>query len=61
MGRLDTPTPLGYSCAGLVEECGLAATEFSPGDRVACVGQGFASHVSLLQYLLIWPAGFLWG
>ncbi|SVB54435.1 uncharacterized protein METZ01_LOCUS207289, partial [marine metagenome] len=33
MGRLDTPTPLGYSCAGVVEECGLAATEFSPGDR----------------------------
>jgi predicted dehydrogenase len=44
MGRLDTPTPLGYSSAGIVEECGIAATEFSPGDRVACVGQGFASH-----------------
>ena len=23
MGRLDIPTPLGYSCAGIVEECGL--------------------------------------
>lgn len=44
MGRLDTPTPLGYSAAGVIEECGLAATEFSPGDRVACIGQGFASH-----------------
>lgn len=44
MGRLDTPTPLGYSSAGIVEECGIAATEFAPGDRVACVGQGFASH-----------------
>ncbi len=44
MGRLDTPTPLGYSAAGVIEECGNAATEFAPGDRVACVGQGFASH-----------------
>ena len=24
MGRLDTPTPLGYSCAGIIEECGLS-------------------------------------
>ena len=43
LGRLDTPTLLGYSCAGITEECGVAATEFSPGDRVACIGQGFAS------------------
>ncbi|MCS5613131.1 MAG: bi-domain-containing oxidoreductase [Candidatus Poribacteria bacterium] len=49
MGRLDTPTPLGYSCAGVVEECGLAATEFSPGDRVACIGQGFASHAEFVS------------
>ena len=49
MGRLDTPTPLGYSAAGVVEECGVAATEFSPGDRVACVGQGFASHAEFLS------------
>lgn len=49
MGRLDTPTPLGYSAAGVVEQCGLAATEFSPGDRVACVGQGFASHAEFIS------------
>lgn len=49
MGRLDTPTPLGYSSAGVVEECGIAATEFSPGDRVACVGQGFASHAEFVS------------
>ena len=49
MGRLDTPTPLGYSGAGVVEQCGLAATEFSPGDRVACVGQGFASHADFVS------------
>ena len=49
MGRLDTPTPLGYSAAGTVEQCGLAATEFAPGDRVACVGQGFASHAEFVS------------
>ena len=48
MGRLDSPTPLGYSCAGVVEECGIVATEFSPGDRVACIGQGFASHAEFV-------------
>ena len=49
MGRLDTPTPLGYSSAGIIEQCGIAATEFSPGDRVACVGQGFASHAEFVS------------
>jgi len=49
MGRLDTPTPLGYSAAGIIEQCGLSATEFSPGDRVACVGQGFASHADFVS------------
>ena len=48
LGRLDTPTPLGYSCSGMIEECGLAATEFSPGDHVACIGQGFASHAEFV-------------
>lgn len=49
MGRLDTPTPLGYSCAGEVIEAGTAAPEFSPGDRVACIGQGFASHAEFVS------------
>ena len=49
MGRLDSPTPLGYSCAGVVEECSVAATEFVPGDRVACIGQGFASHAEFVS------------
>lgn len=49
MGRLDTPTPLGYSSAGIIEQCGTAATEFSPGDRVACIGQGFASHADFVS------------
>src|SRR5438045_2526885 len=28
MGRLEVPTPLGYSCAGRVVEVGVAAHEF---------------------------------
>lgn len=49
MGRLDAPTPLGYSCAGEVLEAGAAAHEFAPGDRVACIGQGFASHAEFVR------------
>lgn len=44
LSRLDQPVPLGYSCAGLVEQVGRGAGEFSPGDRVACAGMGYASH-----------------
>lgn len=49
MGRLDMPTPLGYSSAGVVIEAGNAAHEFAPGDRVACIGQGFASHAEFVK------------
>lgn len=49
MGRLDTPTSLGYSCAGDVVEAGALAHEFGPGDRVACIGQGFASHADYVS------------
>lgn len=49
MGRLDTPNPLGYSCAGVVEEVGTSVDEFSVGDRVACIGAGFASHAELVS------------
>src|SRR3990167_2779557 len=49
MGRLDTPTPLGYSAAGIVVEAGIEAHEFAPGDRVACIGQGFASHADYIS------------
>lgn len=44
MSRLDQPIPLGYSCAGVVEEVGRGAGEFVVGDRVACAGMGYASH-----------------
>ena len=49
MGRLDTPTPLGYSAAGVVIEVGTEVSGFSPGDRVACIGQGFASHAEYVS------------
>ncbi len=49
MGRLDTPIPLGYSSAGEILECGNAVTEVSPGDHVACIGQGFASHAEIVS------------
>ncbi|MFH0813338.1 MAG: hypothetical protein V2A69_10955, partial [Pseudomonadota bacterium] len=44
--RLDTPVPLGYSCAGIVVDCGsqIADCGFKVGDRVACSGSGYASH-----------------
>ena len=44
LGRLDNPTPLGYSSAGVIIEAGSNVHKFSPGDRVACIGAGYASH-----------------
>jgi len=42
--KLDTPIPLGYSCAGTVMEIGNNISGFAVGDRVACGGAGFANH-----------------
>ena len=47
MARLETPQPVGYSCAGTVIGLGSAVTQFSLGDRVACSGAGAASHASI--------------
>jgi len=42
--QLEALKPLGYSCSGVVLETGSGATEFSPGDRVACGGAGCAGR-----------------
>lgn len=42
--KISAPTPLGYSCAGTVMEVGKSVRGFSPGDRVACAGAGYATH-----------------
>ena len=47
MNKLDTPTPLGYSSAGVVLEAGREASEFQAGDRVACAGAGYAVHADV--------------
>ncbi len=46
-GPPGEPAPFGYSNAGVVREVGDGAEEFSPGDRVACVGGGYALHADL--------------
>lgn len=48
-GQLDEPVAIGYSAAGTVigyDEPGRAT--FTPGDRVACAGAGFANHAEIL-------------
>jgi len=42
--RLKAPTPLGYSCGGTVVAVGSEVDEFRVGDRVACIGEGVATH-----------------
>ncbi len=38
------PRPFGYANAGVVMEVGEGAEEFKAGDRVACMGGGYALH-----------------
>jgi len=42
--REAAPRPFGYSNAGIVIEVGEGVKEFQPGERVACVGGGYALH-----------------
>jgi predicted dehydrogenase/threonine dehydrogenase-like Zn-dependent dehydrogenase len=42
--RLRAPSTLGYSCAGTVVAAGAQAGELRIGDRVACIGEGVATH-----------------
>jgi predicted dehydrogenase/threonine dehydrogenase-like Zn-dependent dehydrogenase len=47
--RLDQPTALGYSAAGVVNAVGGRVHGLSPGDRVACAGGGYAVHAELVH------------
>lgn len=42
--RLNSLSPLGYSCAGTVIAAAEGVAEFEAGDRVACAGGGYANH-----------------
>ena len=46
--RLDTPTPMGYSVAGIVEAVEAANTRLRVGDRVACGGAECAFHAEFV-------------
>jgi len=45
--KLDTPIPLGYSLAGVIQDVGQGALGFARGDRVACAGAGYANHAEM--------------
>ena len=38
--------PFGYSNSGIVLDTGEGAEELKPGDRIACVGAGYAQHTN---------------
>jgi threonine dehydrogenase-like Zn-dependent dehydrogenase len=38
------PRPFGYGNAGVVEQVGPGVEQFRPGQRVACMGAGYALH-----------------
>src|SRR5262249_28117150 len=46
--RLETPTSLGYSAAGIVVDVHSANSRFRVGDRVACAGTECAFHAEYL-------------
>lgn len=47
MNKLDSMTPLGYSCAGEVIEVGRNVPDIKVGDLVACAGGGYANHAEI--------------
>ena len=46
--KLDAYSPLGYSCAGIVEAVGADVSGARVGDKVACAGVGFANHAEVV-------------
>ncbi|KKD59393.1 oxidoreductase [Grimontia sp. AD028] len=47
--RLDSPSPLGYSCTGTVVAAGGLVEGIQPGDRVACGGADYANHAEFVS------------
>ena len=47
--RLEQPSPLGYSCAGVVLAVGERVSDLAPGDRVACGGADYAVHADVVH------------
>jgi predicted dehydrogenase/threonine dehydrogenase-like Zn-dependent dehydrogenase len=45
--RLDQPSGLGYSAAGVVRAVGSRVSDLAPGDRVACAGADYAMHAEV--------------
>jgi predicted dehydrogenase/threonine dehydrogenase-like Zn-dependent dehydrogenase len=45
--RLDQPSALGYSAAGVVLSVGSRVRDIAPGDRVACGGADYAVHAEV--------------
>jgi polar amino acid transport system substrate-binding protein len=48
MTRLDSLSPLGYSCAGTVVAVGHGVADLHVGDAVACAGAGYSNHAELI-------------
>jgi polar amino acid transport system substrate-binding protein len=46
--KLESYSPLGYSSAGVVIDVGDGVRGFTPGDKVACAGLGYASHAEVV-------------
>jgi predicted dehydrogenase/threonine dehydrogenase-like Zn-dependent dehydrogenase len=46
--RLDTPSALGYSACGVVEQVGVGCETVAPGDLVACAGGEHATHAEVV-------------
>ncbi len=47
--RLEQPSALGYSCAGVVLAVGDRVRDLVPGDRVACAGADYAVHAEIVH------------
>jgi predicted dehydrogenase/threonine dehydrogenase-like Zn-dependent dehydrogenase len=47
MNRLEAPSPLGYSSAGVVVGVGEGCAGVAPGELVACAGAGYANHAEV--------------